>query len=363
METNKYSWNQTLKFSWGHIVAFVGLIFISYVVYMGDFYLNGGDFKASVFKVAAIDIALLITFIGAQITKGVDEKFDRSIIIERILICLCPIVFIWAMIPYNHFWGVFHDKEQIETQFNNSILGAKQMFEDYDTYAHDRIEKYEHALSTVLQEKTDNPSTYSKAGFTGSDDYLKKQNYIRTLELQLLSQNTDSIKTVAIAWIDEANQGASVWNAFLVGNIKQIKDAIASWHSTLVSFSTPVLSNENVLNTKVEPFDRDGASIKVATSGLDALTEMYETKSTVQINTIITGFVLFLMLMFPYFLQKRNTRATGLYFLIPGVKAKSNIKHDNSASHRKIRNKVDEDQTVITDHSDSDGDDIFSGTF
>ncbi len=350
METNKYSWNKTLKFSWGHIVAFVALIFISYVVYMGDFYLNGGDFKASAIKVAAIDIALLVTFIGAQRIKAADEKFDRSIIIERILICLCPIVFIWAMIPYNHFWGVFHNREQIETQFNKSISEAKQMFADYDIYAHDRIEKYDRTLS--------------RAGFTGSDVDLRKQNYIRTLELQLLSQNTDNIKTVASAWIDEANQGASVWNAFLVGNIKQIKEALESWHSTLVSFSTPVLSNENLSDTEVEPFDKDGASIKAATTGLDALTKMYETKYSIQINTIITGFVLFLMLMFPYFLQKRNTRAAGLYFLIPGViKAKSNIKHNNTGSHRKIRNKVNGSQTVITDHPEPVDDDPYSGTF
>ena len=59
---NNYSWNQTLKFSWGHIIAFVALIIISYVTYMGDFYRNGGDFKSAAIKVCSIDIALLITF-------------------------------------------------------------------------------------------------------------------------------------------------------------------------------------------------------------------------------------------------------------------------------------------------------------
>ena len=97
METNQYSWNQTLKFSWGHIIAFVALIFISYVMYMGDFYQNGGDFVSAAVKVGIIDFLLLVTFIGAQIIKGTDEKFNRSIIIERILICCCPLAFIFAM--------------------------------------------------------------------------------------------------------------------------------------------------------------------------------------------------------------------------------------------------------------------------
>jgi hypothetical protein len=58
---------------------------------MGDFYSNGGNFSAAAIKVFIIDIILLITFFGAQILKGTDGKFNRSIIIERILIGLCPL--------------------------------------------------------------------------------------------------------------------------------------------------------------------------------------------------------------------------------------------------------------------------------
>ena len=67
MSENKYSWNETLKFSWGHIIAFLALVIISYVTYMGDFYDNGGNFKKSAIKVFCIDVGLIITFIVAQI--------------------------------------------------------------------------------------------------------------------------------------------------------------------------------------------------------------------------------------------------------------------------------------------------------
>ena len=79
---NNYSWNKMLKFSWGHIIAFIALIFISYVTYMGDFYRNGGDFGKAAINVLIIDIVLLCTFIGAQIFKSTDEKFSRSILID-----------------------------------------------------------------------------------------------------------------------------------------------------------------------------------------------------------------------------------------------------------------------------------------
>ena len=234
---NNYSWNQTLKFSWGHIIAFVALIIISYVTYMGDFYQNGGDFKSAAIKVCSIDIALLITFIGAQIYKGKDEKFDRSIIVERILICLCPIAFIGAMLPYNHFWTVFTKREMIESQFNKSIEKSRQMFVDYEQYSSDRIQRYESTLDNVIRNKAKNLSEYRKAGFNGSNDDIVKANYIETLKLQLLSENTDSLRRSALAWIDEANQGASVWNAFLVGNVENISNAIKSWNEIFQNLS------------------------------------------------------------------------------------------------------------------------------
>lgn len=369
MEANKYSWNQTLKFSWGHIIAFVALIFISYVMYMGDYYKNGGDFISAAIKVALIDLALLATFIGAQIIKGTDEKFDRSIIIERILIVLCPIAFVFAMSSYNHFWSVFEQRQQIESLFNSSIDGAKQMFVSYDKYAEDRIDTYKNNLDSILIARANGDATlYGKAGFTGTNDHFKKDNYIHTLDLQLRSQNTDSLKLVANKWIDEANQGASVWNAFLVGNVEQISTAIKKWHETLQSYSEPKLSNETIRGNKVLSFDEDGLSIEAATKGIDSLKDIYTQTTGIKINTIWTGLIIFLMLLFPYFLQKRNTRAEGLYFLIPGTKAKSyNTKSSPRSRNKRAKETVDNEEDVIFTPSDnnqsSNDEDIFGGTF
>lgn len=360
METNKYSWNQTLKFSWGHIIAFVALIFISYVMYMGDFYQNGGNFVSAAIKVGIIDMFLLVTFIGAQIIKGTDEKFDRSIIIERILICCCPVVFIFAMFSYNHFWSVFEQRLQIETQFNASIEGAKKMFTAYDKYTADRIENYEKNLEAILRAKANgDKSSYKNAGFTGVNDYVKKQNYVHTLNLQLRSRNADSLKFVAMEWIKEANQGASVWNAFLVGNIEQIDEAIKSWNNNLKGYSEARMSNETIRGNEVVSFDKDGKSLEAATNGIYTLKNIYKQSSGVKFHTIWTGIILFLMLLFPYFLQSRNTRAEGLYFLIPGFKLKLH-------TIIKMPKKENKDNDVIfesNNKSTSNNDDPYNGTF
>ena len=71
----------------------------------------------------------------------------------------------------------------------------------------------------------------------------------------------------------------------------------------------------------------------------------------------IISIILILMLLFPYFLLKRNTRATGLYSLIPVSKTANAKKHD-----RKIN--VEESNFDNTDSCQNQtSDDIYGGTF
>ena len=294
-------------------------------------------------------MAVLFTFIGAQMLKGTDEKFNRSIVFERILICLCPIAFVWAMLPYNHFWTVFGSRENIESSFSSSIEKSKQMFENYDRYSTARIASYDSLLQSAIVNKETNADTYVKTGFNGVDDVTMKQIFIETLKLQLQSQNTDSLKNSAIKWIDDANYGATVWNAFLIGNIDEISNAIDGWNKVLIDVSRPVLSNEL---SYTKPFDADKSSNEAVKSELKQLQRMYTQSSGVSLNTIWTGVILFVMLMFPYLLQKRNTRATGLYSLLPTSFRQRTISKDSKHGD------------VIHQNTDTSSDtDIYGGTF
>lgn len=346
MTENKYSWNQTLKFSWGHIIAFVALVFVSYVAYMGDFYKNGGNFMEAAIKVLVMDILILGAFIGAQILKGTDAKFDRAIIAERTLIVLCPIVFVLAMMPYNHFWTVLAQSDEIESSFSASIQKSKQVFEDYDQYSSARIATYSKALQHAIANKGIDRNAYAKAGFTGTNDATMKQVFVGTLQLQLQSQNTNNLKSAALKWIDNANQGTTVWNAFLIGNIDKISDAVEGWNNALVEVSQPVLSNEP---KDTKPFDADMA----VRAELEQLRSLYTQSAGVSLNTIWTGILLFAMLIFPYVLQSRNTKAQGYYFLLP-------------FAHRQPKPKtVDKGKTsgdAPTQQTDKQTD-IYSGTF
>lgn len=344
MKSNsEYRWNETLKFSWGHIIAFVAIIFISYVAYMGKFYMSGGDFASAAKRVGLIVLVVLAAFMGAQVAKASDAHFDRSIVIERILVVLCPIVLGWAMVPCNHFWNVFAVRDRLETQFAESISNSSKMFDDYVAYSGARIQSYERHLcdNNVL------PYTDKEVAA------VVRGNYVETLRLQLLSQNTDSLISLARTWIKDANQGASVWNSFLVGNVDVITDAMEGWNKKLFEVSVPVLSNEP---NGVVPFDSNHESFKAAIGSLKELKEIYTIPKGLNINTVWTFVILFFMLMFPYFLQERCTRASGFYTLWTNIFRKGAAKgvaRGREASAAKADGKSDNGQ---------DSDDLFNGT-
>lgn len=318
--SNQYDWNVTRKFSWGHIVAFVALIFMSYVMYMGAFYSNGGNFLKAAAVVVGIDVLILGVFIGAQLFKGTDGKFDRCIILERILICLCPAVFVLAMMSYNHFWGVYSQRQEIETRFNEAIAQSGSMFDEYDKYVEERLGNYQERLNRLR----------SAGVITDS----QQRNYYLTLQLQLRNKDQQQMEEKALKWIGKANTGASVWNAFLIGNLNQIRSAVKGWEETLDQYSRPVLSNETSESEVAPgpdpaPKERTGQQQEVlsfsqvrSAKGLREnlfveLQKRYSEGKGLQVNTIWTGLILFAMLLFPYMLQKRNTRAHGYYHLWP----------------------------------------------
>lgn len=280
--------NETLKFSWGHIIAFIALIFISYVSFMGITYLTDGDFLYAGLGVLIINLVLIIFFIIPQILKGADEKFSRKIIFERILFFSAPLFFIAVMVPYAHFWTVFDNLSQVKTTFSESIKTTKGMFESYETYANNRIKEYDKKLA---HNKTKT---------------VHRTNEVEALRLQLIADNYDALKESAVEWIDNAS-GATVWNVFMIGNIKKIESAIENWNNSLSEFSSKIMSDEP---NGVEPFSSSDPSVTTAKENLNNLRSVYTTMGRPSMLAISIGVLLYILLLFPYIIQSRNIKST-----------------------------------------------------
>lgn len=354
--------NEQLKFSWGHIIAFLALIIISYFSFVGVTYLTDGDFTKASIAMVAIDIVIFIFFIGAQMMKATERKFARRIWVERFFIFGSPIIFIIAMLPYFHFWTVNSQDEVIVSNFTNAISASKQMFKDYDNYSSERIGNYSHMLDRVISNKSIHPEEFIECGFSQGEESIQKENMVMTLRLQLLSENYDSLKNEAIKWINASNVGASTFNVFLLGNTKEIKNAIHEWNKQLVEFSNPKLQNEEFNGyNEVIGFDMRSESLTSVDEGLDGLTAMFTRRGSPELISIITAILLYFALLFPYFLQDRHTksqqRLIGMERGTISLPKTGKNKGESFSGEIKIDNyEDDKPQKTSSNHQDDDDD-------
>lgn len=101
---------------------------------------------------------------------------------------------------------------------------------------------------------------------------------------------------------------------FLVGNIKEIKNAITDWNKQLHNFSSVILSTENNSDgNKVLPFDYDYNEIKSTLKNLDSLSDIYTADDDLAYTALLLGFILYLMMILPYFVQNEMELAPTLY--------------------------------------------------
>lgn len=283
------AFNQTLKFSWGHIIAFVAMIFISYVSFMGITYFTDGDFIVAGLGVIMVNLVLVLFFIVPQILKGTDEKFKKKIVFERLLVFTAPFFYVVAMFAFAHFWSVFENRKNVETTFAQAISTTKGMFDSYEAYAINRIQAYNKNFAK---------SKVSKVG---------RDNAVEALKLQILDENYVALKESAEKWINNASS-ATIWNVFMIGNRKEIEKALDGWNASLNRFSKKIMTDEP---SGVVSFSSMDPSVIKAKTTLGKVQGLYTSigKTPTGISVVL-AVILYLLLMVPYFIQRRNTKST-----------------------------------------------------
>lgn len=276
--------NEELRFSWGHILAFLALIFIAYVTFMGITYLTLGNFIYAGIGASACVVVLAVFLLGAQVKKGAPTKFYKSIKWERFLWLMSPIVLAFAFYPYNHFWSVLDQEDEIVKDFDTSISYAHGIFDEYELYANNRIDTLSCGISKLSPQQ--------------------QQNRIDELRLLLLSKNYAKLKLEANSWITNASRSSTVWNVFLIGNVDNIIGAVEKWTNDLSAVSSKHLKCEEY---DVEDFSAECNSKQKTVQGLENLKNKYASKDyKFNILSLITMIICFLMLLCPYFIQERH---------------------------------------------------------
>lgn len=303
--------NKKLVFSWGHIIALLAIIAFSYLAFTGFCYYTGGRFLLSGLLVAAIDVLLILVFIGAQQLKIWDGPFQKYIIVERWMVfVLAPLAVAAAMIPINHWLGLRNNEDVLASQFTEAIDAAKVMFSDYEAYANDRINQLGDRLYQEQRKASANRSKDDIGGESAdlqAERKLNRENTMRALRLQLIGQNYEDLHTAAMQWMEETADAPSTLNVFLLGNINQINSAITGWNQQLSKFSALRLSSESKQTTD---YTEESPYVTQAASLLKGLRDLCRERQPLNTTSLWIALGLFVLMMVPWWAQNRNTKST-----------------------------------------------------
>jgi len=321
--------HEKLKFSFGHILAFLSLIFGGYVTFVGVTYYTGGDYIIGGAVALGVSIVLLLLLLLLQILKSVNQKFESYIIYERITFVVFTLTCCVAFIPFSHFWTVKSHEEDILVKFEESLQFARQLFSDYDKYANERIH--------VLEEGKNDYNPRSTA--------LERASYqagLKGIQLQLLPDKYLDLEQEAFEWVDQSEKTISIWNVFLMGNVNVINNSIRDWHDEMSNMSTLITDlelNHNKRNIDNEtipsPFKRT-EEIAQSSSELESVLLLYSTVELPKPLAWLTGILAILMLYLPWIIQKRSPKSMVTLWGVRSINYK-----DSHAQELKEKQKID----------------------
>ncbi|MBQ3676098.1 MAG: hypothetical protein IKO90_06900 [Bacteroidales bacterium] len=276
--------NETLKFSWGHIVAFLAMIMISYVTFTGAAYLYDTNLLVSALWAIASFLVMFVVFVGTQQMKAVEKNFTRSIVLERIGVVLSVVVLVLLVTisPFKHFWTVYSNKSEIMEEFAMSIDSSKSIFENYDAYVEERIEK-------TLQSKSPEKNAQAE---------LMRLQLQPSFATQTESFDYQTKKLEIEQWIDKARQ-SSVWNVFVIGNLTKIQSGVEMWKTTLESWSS-----KKFYDGDMEPYK---ATYDI-TSNFNNLKQKFTKSVAFQWRAILWALVGYFCMALPWLLQRRPVK-------------------------------------------------------
>lgn len=300
--------NKTLKFSFAHVFAFLGIIAVAYITFMGATYSHGGDFVYGSIVAGASLIALLVLSYTIQLLKASERNFASRLLWERAMVLVFIVVAGLIFIPFSHFWTVVERTEKIEQQFTRAIEQSQGLFDSYESYAEARRKAYAQTLESAAATK--GSEAYQDGLFIEGLESEQIDNSLLSMDIQHRGDNYTALSTAARAWIDASSVDVSAYNIFLLGNVDQIQQAVSDWHRQLQVWTERPM----VWEAESVPFDAEGAAIQQSLEGLELVRQSCS-EQTLYPNAMacLTALLLAAILSLPYHIQPRHSKAQKYY--------------------------------------------------
>lgn len=291
----------------GHVVVALGVIFMGDVSFLGTAYLASGYVAVAAMGASTMAAGLLALSVALQRLKATERHFDSCIAAERIAAAAMVAGCALTAVPFLHFFNVNKHEKEIAAHFHAALAEVGPMFDEYESAAKARAGKYRDALR--LAAKDERLRTAYGIERLGEDrpadaDSIVLRNMEKALGLLLLPPEHFRLRKEATEWAAMA-QGGTTWNAFLLGNTRELRRALDEWREFMEKTCARSLANEHLAGT-----DMMAPSFHHASEAAGHLDKVEDACSTLAWPSPL-GAALFagccMLLFFPHWLQSRNS--------------------------------------------------------
>jgi len=301
------------KFSLADLLTVLGALGFGFFCFLSLNFLSLGETAPSVVWAAALSLLLGGLALGAKLLKKTSCNFKTCIIWEWILLFLFVGLAFVSVFPFSHFFVVSEQKEAIQSKVIANIEQAEGLFDDYESYANNRLNIYKSRLNSVVAAKSVNPGEYREYGFIdGTDDNTQVENKMFILNTQLYPSNYEDMKELYSDWLARSKATIKYWKPIgIITVMNEVERNCTSKKNELKQFSTFRAQGETASDFDYS-LTFDDVTGKI--TELDIPTSL----------SIIYATGLYVLMLLPWIIQKRDIK--NLYSLFSFLKSKKDKK-------------------------------------
>lgn len=301
------------KFSLADVLTVSGAIIFGTFCFFSFNFLSLGETVTSIVWATVIALILAGLALGAKLLKKTNGNFKTRMIWEWIFLFLFVVMSLIFMYPFSHYFAVYEQREDIQKKVIANITEAEGLFATYENYANNRLNIHQNHLNSVALAKSVNPSEYRTYGFVdGTSDRTQIENKMFVLKTKLFPSNYQEMKLKDSSWLASSKAIIASWMPLgVVDVVKGVEENLNTWKGELKEFSS----------FKAQGEISDEFDFPLT---FDDVTSKFTQLGSPTVLSIGIAIFLYLMMLFSYFITRRDTRYPGLKVIFGTLRKEEN---------------------------------------
>jgi hypothetical protein len=280
------------------LLAALGFGFFCFV--SQNYLLLGNTISALTYSILMMVAVYGLAFVARK-TKIASSNFRTFIMVERFVLILYIGISVLFIQPFSQFFNVYEKREGIQKKVLSNIGQADGMFEEYETYANNRIKMYKDRLIDIVDNynKRIDTKKYNECGFVQGQEPGQVLNKVNILKAKLYPTNYKEIKQTDSIWLVVSKESIQKWRPIAVVDVvKNLDKNINSRNDELKSFMKFQAGCEDSVSVTPYNLHFSFSNVKGA----------FQTKEKPNLIAIVVAVGLYFLILLDYFVAQRHFR-------------------------------------------------------